>query len=103
LEYERTPKAARHYALIRERIEQETAVVHFLYLVPNYALLEFIAERLSQCKRVVNIGLLRDFLQLTLALSVRRTGSHVSLTLANVLLEGKDVQRTGSLFPSVAV
>jgi hypothetical protein len=103
LEYERTPKAARHYALIRERIEQETAVAHFLYLVPNYDLLEFIAERLSQCKRVVNIGLLRDFLQLTLALPVRRTGSHVSLTLANVLLEGKDIQRTGSLFPSIAV
>lgn len=103
LEYERTPKAARHYALIRERIEQETAVAHILYLVPNYDLLEFIAERLSQCKRAINIGLLRDFLQLTLALPVRRTGSHASLTLANVLLEGRDIQRTGSLFPSIAM
>ena len=29
LEYERTPKAARHYAAIRERIEQETAIATF--------------------------------------------------------------------------
>jgi hypothetical protein len=103
LEYERTPKAARHYAFIRERIEQETAVAYFLYLVPNYDLLEFIAERLSQCKRAVNIGLLRDFLQQRLALSVRRTGSHASLTLANVLSGERDLRQTGSLFPSIAV
>jgi len=103
LEYERTPKATRHYAFIRERIEQETAITHFLYLVPNYDLLEFIAEKLSRCKRAVNIGLLRDFLQQTLALSVRRTGSHASLTLANVLSGGRDVRQTGSLFPSIAV
>jgi hypothetical protein len=31
LEYERTPKAARHYAAICERLEQETAIRHFLY------------------------------------------------------------------------
>jgi len=29
LEYERTPKAARQYVAIRERIEQETAIRHF--------------------------------------------------------------------------
>jgi hypothetical protein len=103
LEYERTPKAARHYAFIRERIEQETAVAHFLYLVPNYDLLEFIAERLSQCKRAVCIGLLRDFLQQTLALPVRRTASHASVTLANVLSGGREIRQTGSLFPSIAV
>jgi hypothetical protein len=103
LEYERTPKAARHYGFIRERLEQETAIAHFLYLVPNYDLLEFIAERLSQCRRAVYIGLFRDFLQQTLGLPVRRTGSHASLTLAAVLSEGRDVRRTGSLFPGIAV
>ena len=39
LEYERTPKAARQYLAIRERIEQETSIAHFLYLVPNHDLL----------------------------------------------------------------
>src|SRR5215475_3060752 len=29
LEYERTPKAARHYLAIRERIEHESAITHF--------------------------------------------------------------------------
>jgi hypothetical protein len=47
LEYERSPKAARQYVTIRERIEQETAIRHFLYLVPNHDFMWFIAEKLS--------------------------------------------------------
>ncbi len=103
LEYERTPKAARHYFDIRQRIEQEVSVDHFLYLVPNYDLLWFVADRLSECRRPVYVGLLREFLQQTLMLPVRRTGSPVSMTLASVLTEGKEAQRTGSLFPGIAV
>ena len=103
LEYERTPKAARHYFDIRQRIEQEVSVAHFLYLVPNYDLLWFVADRLSECKREVFVGLLREFLQQTLMLPVRRTGSPVSMTLASVLTQGKEAQRTGSLFPGIAV
>lgn len=103
LEYERTPKATRHYANVRERIEQETAVAHFLYLVPNYDLLWFMAERLSDCSRAVYLGLRRDFLQQTLAFPVRRTGSPVSLTFTSALAEGKVPQRTGNLFSQVAM
>jgi hypothetical protein len=103
LEYERTPKAARHYFDIRQRIEQETSIAHFVYLVPNHDLLWFVADRLSECKRAVYIGLLREFLQQTLMLPVRRTGSAASMTLASVLTQGKEAQRTGFLFPGIAV
>jgi hypothetical protein len=103
LEYERTPKAARHYIDIRQRIEQEVSVDHFLYLVPNYDLLWFVADKLSECRRTVYFGLLREFLQQTLMLPVRRTGSPTSVTLASVLTLGKEAQRTGSLFPGIAV
>jgi hypothetical protein len=103
LEYERTPKATRHYVSIRQRIEQEASVAHFLYLVPNYDLLGFLTEKLSQCKRAVYIGLFHDFLEQTLALTVWSTGSPVTVTLASVLSPGKEPQRPGSLFPGIAV
>jgi hypothetical protein len=103
LEYERTPKATRHYVSIRQRIEQETSVAHFLYLVPNYDLLRFLAEKLSQCKRAVYLGLLRDFLQQTLALPVRRSGSPASVTFTSVLNQRKEAQHPGRLFPGIAV
>ena len=103
LEYERTPKAARHYEAIRERIEQETSIRHFLYLVPTHDFMWFIAEKLSQCRRAVYIGLLHDFLEQTLGLSVRRSGSPATLTLASVLSPGKEAQHSGELFSGLAV
>jgi len=103
LEYERTPKAARQYVAIRERIEQETAIRHFLYLVPNHDFMWFIAEKLSQCRPAVYIGLFQDFLEQTLALPVRRSGSPATLTLASVLAPGKEAQHSGELFSGVAV
>jgi hypothetical protein len=103
LEYERTPKAARHYFNVRQRIEQETSIAHFLYLVPNHDLLAFVANGFSECRRAVYVGLLREFLQQTLALSVRRSGSPASVTLTSVLTQGKEAQRTGFLFPGIAV
>jgi hypothetical protein len=103
LEYERTPKAARQYLSVRQRIEQETSITHFLYLMPNYDLLWFVADKLSECRRAVHFGLLKDFLQLTLALPVRRNGSPVSLTLTSVLTHGRAVQKTGTLWENIAV
>jgi hypothetical protein len=103
LEYERTPKAARHYVAIRERLDQETSIRHFLYLVPSHDLMWFIGDKLSQCKRSVYIGMLQDFLQQTLALEVRRSGSPATVTLASVLSGGRDAQKPGVLFPAVAV
>jgi hypothetical protein len=103
LEYERTPKAARHYAVIRDRIEQETTIAHFLYLVPSHDFMWFIAEKLSQSRRAVHIGLFHDFLEQTLALPVRRSGSPAMLTLASVLSPGKEAQHSGELFAGIAV
>jgi hypothetical protein len=103
LEYERTPKAARQYLSVRQRIEQETSIAHFLYLMPNYDLLWFVADKLSECKRAVHFGLLRDFLHLTLALPVRRNGSPVSMTLASVLTRGQVVPKPGTLWENIAV
>ena len=103
LEYERTPKAARHYVTIRQRIEQETSIAHFLYLAPNRDLLWFVADRLLECKRAIYFGLFRDFLEQTLTLAVRRSGSPASLSLDSILTQRKVAQRTGALFPDIAV
>lgn len=103
LEYERTPKAARYYAAIRQRIEQETSVAHFLYLVTNDDLLRFVVDKMTECKRTIYVGLFRDLLQQTLALPVRRIGSPVSVSLDSILAQRKITQRTGVLFPDVAV
>src|ERR1700752_2210616 len=65
LEYERTPKAARHYVAVRQRSEMETAVHQFLYLLPNHDLLGFVTDKLN-CRRAVYFGLFKDFLQETL-------------------------------------
>ena len=103
LEHERTPKAAGQYLSVRQRIEQEKSITHFLYMMANYDLLRFVADKLSECKRAVHFGLLRDFLQLTLALPVRRNGTPVSMTLASVLTGGDAVQKAGTLWGSIAV
>lgn len=103
LEYERTLKAARYYVAIRQRIEQEPSIAHFLYLVPHHQFVSFIAEQFSQCTRPVYIGLFREFLQQTLTARVRRCGSPVTLTLSSVLATGKEAQRPGALFSGIAV
>jgi hypothetical protein len=103
LEYERTLKAARHYVAIRERIEQEPSIAHFLYLVPNHEFVSSIAEKFSHCRRPVYIGLFREFLDHTLTARVRRCGSPVTLTLSSVLATEKEPQRPGILFPGIAV
>ncbi|HZQ21943.1 MAG TPA: hypothetical protein VFA89_04020 [Terriglobales bacterium] len=103
LEYERTPKAARHYRAIRERIEEEALIAHFLYLVPNHDLLWFVADRMAGCKRAIYFGLFRDFLQQTLRLPVKRSGSPASVSLDSILTLRRVAHRTGVLFPDIAV
>lgn len=103
LEYERTPKAGRQYAAIRERLDQETSIRHFLYLVPNHDLLWLLAERLSQCKRAVYIALFHDFLEQTLTLPVHKSGSPATFTLASALAPSKEVQHSGELFSRIAM
>jgi len=59
--------------------------------------------KLSESRRAVHFGLLKDFLQLTLALPVRRNGSPVSLNFTSVLTHGRAVQKTGTLWENIAV
>jgi len=103
LEYERTPKAARQYLAIRERIERDNSISCFLYLVPNHDLLCFVADRFLDCKRTVCFGLFKDFVELTLTLPVRKSGSPVSASLDSILAYRRGAQRTGVLFPDIAV
>ncbi len=85
LEYERTQKANGRYLEIQKRIQAETGVCHFLYLVSNYDLLLFLVKKFEGCRRPVYFGLLQDFLTDGLCLSVQRSHSPESTTFLAVL------------------
>jgi len=86
LEYERTAKAKRHYQRIWKRVEAETELCHFLYLVPNHDLLSLLLRVFCDCPRQVHFGLRRDFLAETLSLSVRSNRSPLSTTFRAALM-----------------
>lgn len=88
LEYERTPKARRHYLAIRKRIEAETEFVHFLYLVSNRDLLSFLVQEFYECRRAMYFGLRSDFLSEALSLPVRSNRSPLSTTFCSLLTAG---------------
>jgi hypothetical protein len=85
LEYERTAKARRHYQRIWKRIEAETDLCRFLYLVPNHDLLSLLVRVFRHCPRQVHFGLRDDFLADGLSLSVRNNHAPVSTTFRSVL------------------
>ena len=89
LEYERTQKANGRYQEIQKRIQAETDVRHFLYLVSNYDLLLFLVKRFEGCRRPVYFGLRQDFLTEGLCLSVQSNHSPVSTTFLAVLRHGR--------------
>jgi hypothetical protein len=88
LEYERTPKAKRHYRAIRKRIEAETEFRHFLYLTPNHDMLTLLLREFECCHRPVHFGLRNDFLADTISLTVQTNHSPVSTTFRAVLTAG---------------
>jgi hypothetical protein len=78
LEYERHPKAAIRYGQIRQALEKERQVNCFLYLVPSYELLSYVAGFFDRCPRSVCFGVLEEFRQYgldTKVLDSRRTVS----------------------------
>lgn len=85
LEYERTQKAIGRYHEIQTRIEAETDVRHFLYLVSNYDLLLFLVKKFAGCRRPVYFGLRQDFLTEGLCLPVQSNLSPVSITFVAAL------------------
>jgi len=88
LEYERTQKANGRYLAIQTRIQAETEIRHFLYLVSNYDLLLFLVKKFEGCRRPVYFGLRQDLLSEGLCLSVQSTHSPVSTTFLAVLARG---------------
>jgi Replication-relaxation len=88
LEYERTPKAKRHYQAISKRIEAETGFRHFLYLVSNHDMLFFLVREFQDCRCPVHFGLRNDFLADTLGLTVQNNHSPVSATFRALLTAG---------------
>src|SRR5271166_598663 len=78
LEYERTQKANVRYLAIQKRIQAETDLGHFLYLVSNYDLLLFLVKKFEGCRRPVYFGLQQDFLTEGLCLSVQSNHSPMS-------------------------
>jgi len=85
LEYERTQKANVRYMAIQQRIQAETDIHHFLYLVSNYDLFLFLMKKFEGCRRPVYFGLRQDFLTEGLGLSVQSNHSPVSTTFLAVL------------------
>jgi hypothetical protein len=88
LEYERTPKAKRHYLAIQKRIEAEDEFDHFLYLVSNRDLLSFLVREFYACNRAVYFGLRSDFLSGALSLPVRSNCWPLSTTFRSLLMGG---------------
>jgi len=88
LEYERTQKASVRYLAIQKRIQAETDLRHFLYLVSNYDLLLFLVKKFNGCRRLVYFGLQQDFLTDRLCLPVQSNHSPVSTTFLAVLKHG---------------
>ena len=85
LDYERTQKSNGRYQEIQKRIQAETDVRNFLYLVSNYDLLQFLVKKFEGCRRPVYFGLRQDFLTEGLCLSVQSNHSPVSTTFLAVL------------------
>jgi hypothetical protein len=96
LEYERSPKDRSRYKAIQERIERETRVHHFLYLLPSHDLLLYVMRSFLGSKRAVHFGLSRDFLAETLNLQVQSTQSPISMMLRTALSDGRLPERTCS-------
>ena len=86
LEYERTPKAKARYDAIRERIEAQTQLRHFLYIAPNHDLLTFLRHRFQECSQVIHFGLYRDVLADALDVPVQANRGSTTSRFSEVLL-----------------
>jgi serine/threonine protein kinase len=79
---------------VQTRIQAETDVRHFLYLVSNYDLLLFLVKKFAGC-RPVYFGLRQDFLTESLCLQVQSNHSPVSTTFLAVLTRDPSRPKSG--------
>lgn len=85
LEYERTPKATRHYEAIAECLGREVQIDYLLYLMPNYDLLSFVSGFFAKVKAPVYFGLARDWHAQLLEMPVVNPLSQSLVPLSDVL------------------
>ncbi len=85
LEYERTAKPKQEYKKIREEIDGELQVDRFLYLLPNYDVLAFVARSFETSRRLIYFGLLTDFLRYVVETPLRRARPGAMVTLKEAL------------------
>lgn len=79
-------KGKQHYMRIWKRVEAETDICGFLYLVPNHALLTLLVRLFRDCSRQVHFELRDEFVADDLSLSVRNNHAPVSTTFRAVLM-----------------
>ncbi len=89
LEYERTPKAEKHYLRIRSAIDSDLSLDRFLYLVPNYDVMAFVSKYFWDAKHQVCFGLVKDFLDRVLETRVMVCGRALSAPLNQLLASGR--------------
>lgn len=85
LEYERTPKARKHYDDIARCLCREKHVGQLLYLIANYDLLKYVYRSFAGIKHSVYFGLVGDWHRLLLETPVFGSCSNLSLPLHKVL------------------
>ena len=88
LEYERTPKAEKHYLRIAGDIDSDLTLNRFLYLVPNYDVMAFVSKYFWKAEHQVYFGLVKDFLGRVLETSVMVCGRGLSAPLSQFLTSG---------------
>ncbi len=88
LEYERTPKAERHYLRIANDIDSDLALDRFLYLVPNYDVMAFVSKYFWKTKQRAYFGLANDFRDRVLETPVMVSGRGLSAPLSRLLTSG---------------
>ena len=85
LEYERTPKAERHYLRIAQDIDSDLTLDQFLYLVPNYDVMAFVSKYFWRTRHRVFFGLANDFRDRVLETPVMVCGLGLSTPLSQLL------------------
>jgi hypothetical protein len=86
LEYERQPKAPSRYRQVRHAIEKEQHVTNFLYLMPSYELLSYVAGFFNRCAKAVHFGILSEFEEQGLHTKVLDHRRTISVPLHSVLV-----------------
>jgi hypothetical protein len=89
LEYERTPKAAKHYRAIAASLNQEARVERLLYLTANYDILRFVSGFFANTQYPVLFGLVADWHSHLVEMCVLGSRTKQTFPLLQALIEGR--------------